>query len=62
MLAKKSNDADPHQIMSFGDSSKSIADKTTERESKNTNITLGGVMSAGVSGTLSNQFGFSKQS
>jgi len=51
--------------MSFGDdSNKSIAEKTTERESKNTTATMAGGISAGASGgTLSNQFfAFSKQS
>ena len=45
MLAKgDSKDAinDPHQIMSFGgdDASQSLAEKTTERESKNTTATM----------------------
>jgi len=55
----------PDQIMSFGDESdKSIAEKTTERESKNTTATMAGGISAGASGNaLSNQlFAFSKQS
>jgi len=42
MLVKASGSSDPHQVMSFGgdDSNKSIADKTTERESKNTTATM----------------------
>mmetsp|Transcript_1316 Transcript_1316/g.1783 ORF Transcript_1316/g.1783 Transcript_1316/m.1783 type:complete len:85 (-) Transcript_1316:1432-1686(-) len=58
----KVTDGDPNQAMSFvaDDSSKSIADKTTERESKNTNATLrtGGCVSisAAASTTLTNQF------
>ena len=53
MLAK------PGHIMSFGDeSSKSIAEKTTERESKNTTATMAGGISAGASS--GNHFAFSK--
>lgn len=40
----------PDHIMSFGDeSNKSIAEKTTERESKNTTATMAGGISAGAS-------------
>lgn len=63
MLTKANGDSHHrNQIMSFGDdSSKSIADKTTERESKNTNATMrtGGVgvsSSAAASATLTAHF------
>ena len=63
MLTKGSGDSHHrNQIMSFGDdSSKSIADKTTERESKNTIATMrtGGVgvsSQAAASATLTNHF------
>lgn len=63
-LVKKGGSAAEKQIMSFG--GESIAEKTTERESKNTNLTFAGGQTTGSAaasgGTLSNQFGFSKQS
>ena len=51
----------PDQLASFGNDSadkSSIAEKTTERESKAT--TYAGGISAGASGNLTNQYTFSK--
>ena len=62
MLGKAGGVGNADQVMSFvaNDTNKSIADKTTERESKNTNATLrtGGCvsLSAAASATLTNQF------
>ena len=62
-VAKKEQTA--YHIMSFAadESNKSIAEKTTERESKNTNRTGGfGASSSGAAATSGAQFTFSKQS